>query len=179
MTITFLFPILIIRERGDGHLLYVEKISENFHETSKEKNTLTVLGIYKDLIYVDIADRVYAIQNKRITMSPISISIKEELDFRTLDLYSGDSGEMTSDKITIKSLVIDLSNPKVILLRLTGSSESNEFLKVIKQWEDVLRKVMTETLDEKSRLTAEGNLPLKGIGEVILGMRGIAPVFYL
>jgi len=160
-------------------LLFVEKISENFHEISKEKKSLTVLGIYKDLIYVDIADRVYAIQNKRITMSPISISVKNELDFRSQDLYLGDLGELTPDKITIKSLIIDIRNPKVIPLKLSGSSESHDFLKEISQWQDILRKVMTETLHEKSRLTAEGNSPLKGIGEVILGMEGMAPVFYM
>ena len=179
MTITFLFPILIIRERGDGHLLLVEKMSEDFHETSIEKQSLTVLGIYKDLIYVRIACRVYAIQNRRIAMSPISVSIQDELDFRSLDLYPGDSGEVTPEKITIKSLVIDISNPKVISLKLSGSTKSDGFLKEIIQWEDLLREVMKDTLDEKSQLTAEGNVPLKGIGEVILGMKSLKSISHV
>lgn len=176
MTITLLFPILIVRERGDGHLLFVEKISEGFHEASKKEKSLTVLGIYQDLIYVSIADKVYAIQNRRITMAPISASIKGEHDFRNLDLYPGDSGHVTQEKITIKNLVIDISNSKVVPLRFSGSSPSNGFLKKIKLWEDLLRTVMKETLDEKGRLTAAGNLPPKGIGEVILEMRGMKPI---
>jgi hypothetical protein len=38
MTITSLFPILIIRECGDGHLLFAEKYQRTFMRLPKKRN---------------------------------------------------------------------------------------------------------------------------------------------